>query len=147
MALRPAGAAAETGEGGRGGRTRRNLFGMFFIVYIVMLVLLGISMGAALLDLGPFKPLVHLGIAGIMALMLIWFFMHAREATPLIRIFALAGFTWLLLLFGLGLNDVLTRGWYAPAQQGPESWQYESPSLLPPSQTGGAAPGGGPPQR
>ena len=39
--------------------------------------------------------------------------MHVRWSTRLTWVVAVAGFFWLLILFGLGMTDYLTRGWVA----------------------------------
>jgi hypothetical protein len=35
---------------------------------------------------------------------------HLREGSGLVRLFSVAALFWLLILFGLGLSDWLTRG-------------------------------------
>jgi cytochrome c oxidase subunit 4 len=82
----------------------------FLLVYLVLLGLLGLTIGAAHLQLGAFKPVVNLGIAAIKAALIAWFFMHVREGSGLVRLFSAAALFWLLILFGLGLSDYLTRG-------------------------------------
>ena len=37
--------------------------------------------------------------------------MAVRYNTPLTKVVVVSGFLWLLILFGLGLNDYLTRAW------------------------------------
>ena len=37
--------------------------------------------------------------------------MHVRWSTRLTWVVAMAGFFWLLILFGIGMSDYLTRGW------------------------------------
>ena len=37
--------------------------------------------------------------------------MGVRYNTPLTKVVVVAGFFWLLILFGLRLNDYLTRAW------------------------------------
>ena len=39
------------------------------------------------------------------------FFMGVRYNTPLTKVVVVSGFFWLLILFGLGMSDYLTRGW------------------------------------
>jgi cytochrome c oxidase subunit 4 len=82
----------------------------FLFVYLALLCLLALTIGAAqLVQLGPFKPVVNLGIAAIKAALIAWFFMHVREGSGLVRLFAVAALFWVLILFGLGLSDWLTR--------------------------------------
>lgn len=53
--------------------------------------------------------MVNLGIAALKAFLIMWFFMHVREGSGLLRLFAFGGLFWLLILLGLSLGDYLTR--------------------------------------
>lgn len=80
------------------------------IVFAVLIGLLALNMAQARwLDLGTFSRVVTIGLAVGQALVLLWYFLELRSATLLVRLAASAGFFWLALLFGLGLNDWLTR--------------------------------------
>jgi cytochrome c oxidase subunit 4 len=82
----------------------------FLFVYLALLCLLALTIGSAqLLQLGAVKPFVNLGIAAIKAALIAWFFMHVREGSGLVRLFSVAALFWLMILFGLGLSDWLTR--------------------------------------
>jgi cytochrome c oxidase subunit IV len=81
----------------------------FLLVYLALLGLLALTIGAAQLQLGAFKPAVNLGIATLKAGLIAWFFMHVREGSGLVRLFSVAPLFWLVILFGLGLSDWLTR--------------------------------------
>ena len=48
-------------------------------------------------------------------LRVILFFMGVRWNTPLTKTVAISGFLWLLILFAMGMNDYLTRGWLGVA--------------------------------
>jgi cytochrome c oxidase subunit 4 len=86
----------------------------YFFVYLALLVLLGATIGAATLDIGPLNWVIAVSIASVKAILVLLFFMHLRASSSLIRIFAIAGFFWLMILVGLTLTDYLTRpdGWY-----------------------------------
>jgi cytochrome c oxidase subunit 4 len=81
----------------------------FVLVYLVLLGLLVLTMAATFVPLGPFRPVVSIGIAVVKTGFIVWVFMHLREVTPMVRLFAAAALFWLALLFGLGLTDWLTR--------------------------------------
>jgi len=85
--------------------TVRGLFGAL----LALLVLTGLTVAAALQDLGPWNDLVALLFAGSKALVVVLVFMHARRAEPLIWIFAGIGIAWLLLLIGGTVADFDTR--------------------------------------
>ncbi|MBL9048410.1 MAG: cytochrome C oxidase subunit IV family protein [Tabrizicola sp.] len=80
------------------------------IVFAVLIGLLALNMAQARwLDLGVVSRVVTIALAAGQALVLLWYFLELRSATLLIRLVAAAGFFWLAVLFGLGLNDWLTR--------------------------------------
>lgn len=81
----------------------------YWLTYIALLVLLGLTIVAALVDLGPFNVVVSLVIASMKAALVILFFMHVRFSRKLTRLFAVGGFFWLLILFGLLFADYVSR--------------------------------------
>jgi cytochrome c oxidase subunit 4 len=62
-------------------------------------------------DFGFLNTAVALGIACTKATLVIWFFMGVRYNTSLTKVTVAAGFFWLLILFGLGMSDYLSRPW------------------------------------
>ena len=84
--------------------------GTLLLVYLACLMLLAATIGVAQLELGALNPLLNLSIASLKALLIAWFFMHLRESSGLVRVFAASALFWLLILFGLSLSDYLTRG-------------------------------------
>lgn len=84
--------------------------GTLLLVYLACLMLLAATIGVAQLELGALNPLLNLSIASLKALLIAWFFMHLREGSGLVRVFAASALFWLLILFGLSLSDYLTRG-------------------------------------
>jgi caa(3)-type oxidase subunit IV len=81
----------------------------YLIAWLVLLVLLGLSALSACLPLGQLHPLVNFSIAFVQAAIVFAVFMRLREPPAIKRVFAGAGFFWLLFLFGLGVIDYLTR--------------------------------------
>lgn len=84
--------------------------GTLLLVYLACLMLLAATIGVAQLELGALNPLLNLSIASLKALLIAWSFMHLREGSGLVRVFAASALFWLLILFGLSLSDYLTRG-------------------------------------
>ncbi len=72
-----------------------------------------ITVLAAFVDLGAFNTPIALAIAIFKASLVVLFFMHVRYNTPLMWVFAGAGFFWLLILLALTLQDYVSRGWEA----------------------------------
>jgi cytochrome c oxidase subunit 4 len=58
----------------------------FLVVWLSALVLLGINIGISRLDLGPFKTVPIMLIAATQALLILWFFLHVRRASALVRL-------------------------------------------------------------
>ena len=78
--------------------------------WLALLALLVLSMASALVDLGWLNAVLNLGIATAKALLILWVFMHVREMTPLLRVFALGALLWLGFLVVIGMGDWATRG-------------------------------------
>ena len=71
----------------------------------------GLTTGVAFVDLGAFNTVAALAIAVCKMLLVILFFMHVRQSSPLNKIVLAAGFFWLLILIALTLADFRTRDW------------------------------------
>jgi cytochrome c oxidase subunit 4 len=80
-----------------------------FWVWIFLIGLAAINIAVAYLPIGTWTWAITYPIAVVMTLLIMIFFMHLRDATMLVRIFAAAGFFWLMLLFAISLADYLTR--------------------------------------
>ena len=84
---------------------------MYYQVFLALLVGTGLTVAAAFVDMGSMNNVVMLTIAIIKATLVILFFMHVRWSSKLTWVIAMAGFFWLLILFGVTMGDYLTRGW------------------------------------
>jgi cytochrome c oxidase subunit 4 len=83
------------------------------------MVLLGATTAIAYVPLGRFNVVLALLIAAAKALIVVTFFMELRRGPGLVRVFAAAGFLWLLILLGLTASDYTTR--HDHPIQGPQS--------------------------
>ncbi len=90
--------------------TRESRTGTYLLVYLALMVLLGATVGVTFLELGRLQLPASLGIAVVKAGLVALYFMHLRRASGLARLFAGAGTLWLVILLGLTLAEVLTRG-------------------------------------
>ena len=79
------------------------------LVWLALLVLFGASFASAYVPLGAGNLALNLLIAAIMIVMLVTFLMDLKSATALIRVVAMAGLLWLILMFALTFSDYLTR--------------------------------------
>jgi len=84
-------------------------------VFLGLMLLTGLTTAVSFIDFGAFNDILALSIAGVKAALVIGVFMHVKYSTPLIKIFAGAGFLWLLIFFVLILTDYEARipveGW------------------------------------
>ncbi len=87
---------------------------VYFRVFALLLIMTGLTVAVAFVDLGWGNTPVALAIALFKATIVILFFMHVRYNTPVMWLFAAAGFFWLLILLVLTMQDYATRSWEGP---------------------------------
>ena len=86
-------------------------------VRVYALIFLGLMVGTALtvavahMELGWLNTPVALAIAIAKASLVVLFFMHVRYNTPLMWVFAAAGFFMFVLLLALMMQDYMSRDW------------------------------------
>ena len=80
-------------------------------VFVALLVLTGLTYGVATQDFGWMNTPIALVVALVKASLVVIYFMGVRYNTPLTKVVVVAGFFWLLIMFGLTMNDYLTRDW------------------------------------
>lgn len=78
-------------------------------VFAALVLLLVLTVFAAEVHLGVFNTPIAMIIAFVKAVLIVLFFMHVRYSPPLVRVFAVSGFLWLLIMFVFTFSDVLTR--------------------------------------
>jgi cytochrome c oxidase subunit IV len=99
----------------------------YLFVFAGLIGLTLLTTGVAFINLGPFNTVVALAIAFSKMLLVVFFFMHLRQSSALVKIVLLAGFFWLALLIALTTSDYRTRSW-TPA---PDSWSTTAPPTHP----------------
>ena len=90
-----------------------NTIQTYSVVFALLLILLGVTIGVAYINLGTLNVLVALGIAGSKAALILWYFMHLRDSSRLVQVFALSGLLWLLVMIALTMSDYLNRAFYS----------------------------------
>src|ERR1051325_10227119 len=83
----------------------------YVAVFAALLVFTFTTVVVASHDFGFLNTAVALCIACTKATLVIWFFMGVRYNTSLTKVAVVSGFVWLLILFGIGMSDYLTRPW------------------------------------
>ena len=84
---------------------------MYYMVFGALILGTILTVAASKVDMGPLNNIVMLAIACTKASLVILFFMHVRWSSRLTWIVAMSGFFWLLILFGVGMSDYMSRGW------------------------------------
>ena len=84
---------------------------MYYMVFGALIFGTILTVAAAKVDMGALNNIVMLAIACTKASLVILFFMHVRWSSRLTWVVAMAGFFWLLILFGIGMSDYMSRGW------------------------------------
>jgi cytochrome c oxidase subunit 4 len=84
---------------------------MYYMVFGALILGTVLTVAAAKVDMGALNNIVMLAIACTKASLVILFFMHVRWSSRLTWVVAMAGFFWLLILFGIGMSDYMSRGW------------------------------------
>jgi cytochrome c oxidase subunit 4 len=80
------------------------------LVLCALLTLTALTVLVAFQDMGRMNNVAAIGIACLKASLVIWFFMHVKFASTLVRIAIATGLIFLLILFGFVMADVTTRG-------------------------------------
>ena len=82
-----------------------------FIVFGTLFVLTILTYLAATQDFGWLNTPIALGIAFLKASLVVIYFMAVRYNTPLTKVTVVAGFFWLLIMFGITMSDYISRPW------------------------------------
>ena len=76
-----------------------------------LFTLTAITVLAAFVELGTLNTPLAIGIAFLKATLVVLFFMHVRYNTPLMWVYASAGFFMLVILLVLLMQDYMSRDW------------------------------------
>jgi cytochrome c oxidase subunit 4 len=77
--------------------------------WAALICLLALTTGLAFVPLGPAQLGVSLAIAATKALLVLLLFMELKASSGLVRVFAAAGFFWLLIMIALTSADYIHR--------------------------------------
>ena len=83
----------------------------YFTVFGVLFLATILTYLVALRDFGWLNTPIALGIAFAKASLVVIYFMGVRYNTPLTKVVVVAGFFWLLIMFGLTMGDYVSRPW------------------------------------
>ncbi len=83
----------------------------YVTIWAILTILTFTTYSVAKIDMGNFNIVVAMGIAFVKMMLVILFFMNVRVESPLTKLFAGAGFFWLILLLGQFFLDYGSRNW------------------------------------
>ena len=83
----------------------------YVVVFVALFVATVLTYLVATQDFGWLNTPIALGIAVAKASLVVIYFMGVRYNTPLTKVVVVAGFFWLLILFGLTMSDYVSRPW------------------------------------
>ena len=97
----------------------------YFVVWAILLTCTGLTVWTGYKDLGAWNLPLALSIATVKASLVVWYFMHMREAAGTNRIVFVTSFVFLLvMIFGV-FGDLWTRSemslpYHTPTTENPE---------------------------
>src|ERR1043166_2518200 len=83
----------------------------YVTIFVLLLIGTGLTVFVAKNDCGWMNTPIALGVALIKASLVVIYFMGVRYNTPLTKVVVIAGFFWLLIMFGLTMGDYVSRAW------------------------------------
>lgn len=86
---------------------------VYGVIWFCLLILTGLTTAVAFADLGSFSVAVAIAISCMKAGLIVVFFMHLLRTFNIVRIAAVSGLVWLLILIALTFGDYVTRNWAA----------------------------------
>jgi len=81
----------------------------YLTVYAILLVLVVLTVAVSLVKAGALAFPIAMSIASIKALLIVLIFMHVKDETPMVQLYAFVGVVWLGLFFAFTLADYMTR--------------------------------------
>ncbi|HWP30379.1 MAG TPA: cytochrome C oxidase subunit IV family protein [Fimbriimonadales bacterium] len=93
---------------------------VYFIVYVLLMILLFVTYWVATMHLGRWNTVVAMLVAMVKTSLVALFFMHLYYSGRLTHVWAAVGFLFLVIMFGLTMNDYITREPSAPGLSVPE---------------------------
>jgi cytochrome c oxidase subunit 4 len=83
----------------------------YAIIFVCLLIGTALTVGASYIEMGPWNPVVALGIACAKATLVVLFFMHIKYSSKLMKLTVGAGVFTFLILVGMSLSDYISRAW------------------------------------
>ena len=83
----------------------------YVLVWLTLTIMTFVTYWVSTIDLGEWNIVVALLIAFFKMMLVILIFMNVKSESPLTKLFAAAGFFWMILLLGQVAIDYISRTW------------------------------------
>jgi len=80
-------------------------------VFLVLIALTITTVAVSKIELGEYNFVAAITIAVVKATLVVLFFMHVKQSTAMTKLFVVAGFFWMAILFAFTLSDYFSRNW------------------------------------
>jgi cytochrome c oxidase subunit 4 len=80
-------------------------------IFLALIALTITTVGVSKIELGDYNFIVAMAIAVIKGTLVVLFFMHVKQSSSMTKLFVVAGFFWMAILFVFVLSDYFSRGW------------------------------------
>lgn len=80
-------------------------------VFLALISLTITTVAVSKVELGEYNFVVAMTIAVIKGTLVVLFFMHVKQSSSMTKLFVVAGFFWMAILFVFVLSDYFSRGW------------------------------------
>ncbi len=84
---------------------------VYLTIVLLLLMFTGLTVWASFIDLGPWNPVIALGIACTKAVLVVLFFMHVKYSSKLTKLTVISGIFIFLGLISMTLADYMSRAW------------------------------------
>ncbi len=84
---------------------------IYLLVFLALLIGTTLTVVASYLELGPWNPIIALGIAVAKATLVVLFFMHIKYSSKLMKLTVVSGIFTFLALVGMSMSDYISRAW------------------------------------
>ena len=83
----------------------------YILVFLALITLTVTTVAVSYFDLGEWNFVAAISIAICKGLLVILFFMHVKDSSPMTKLFVGAGFFWMAILILITSCDYLSRDW------------------------------------
>jgi len=80
-------------------------------VFLALIALTITTVAVSKIELGEYNFVAAITIAVVKATLVILFFMHVKQSSAMTKLFVVAGFFWMAILFVFTLGDYFSRNW------------------------------------